>query len=163
MTGTIDDTATTLPDASFTYPLPARTPLPLASGTRKECYQYADGDEWQVNITSTYFSSQCAFFAAVMGVTLEDLQVWNPSENTQIADVIGNLIQLTSLVQAWETRQTRVVHLSPASDTAESTIMATEEPTMIMETLASRAALVPPSPPPQLQRPYRRPQYFLLQ
>ncbi|KAI9150011.1 LysM domain-containing protein [Paramyrothecium foliicola] len=79
MSGFINDTATTLPDASFTYPSPIRTPLPLASGTRHNCEQYSSGDDWQQNLTSTYFTSHCAFMAAVVGVTLEDLQVWNPS------------------------------------------------------------------------------------
>ncbi|ETS74812.1 hypothetical protein PFICI_13296 [Pestalotiopsis fici W106-1] len=79
MTGTIEDSATTLPDASFTYPSPVRTPFPLATGSRKDCSQYSNGDEWQQNLTSTYFTSHCALMAAVIGVTLEDLQVWNPS------------------------------------------------------------------------------------
>ncbi|GKT97447.1 lysM domain-containing protein [Colletotrichum tofieldiae] len=79
MTGTIDDTATNLPDASFTYPEPSRTPLPLALESRQDCAFFVDSDDVNVNLTGTYFRSQCEFLSALTGVTLEDLQIWNPS------------------------------------------------------------------------------------
>ncbi|KAJ0329025.1 hypothetical protein COL5a_004254 [Colletotrichum fioriniae] len=78
MTGTVEDSATTLPDNIWTAPTPTTTLLPVATGTRKDCYHYLTGDDWQKDMTGMYLASNCALAAEVFDVTLEDLEVWNP-------------------------------------------------------------------------------------
>ncbi|KAK1709775.1 hypothetical protein BDP67DRAFT_408326, partial [Colletotrichum lupini] len=78
MTGTVEDSATTLPDNIWTAPTPTTTLLPIATGTRKDCYHYLTGDDWQKDMTGMYLASNCALAAEVFDVTLEDLEVWNP-------------------------------------------------------------------------------------
>ncbi|GJC83778.1 lysM domain-containing protein ARB_00327 [Colletotrichum liriopes] len=95
MTGTIDDTATNLPDASFTYPEPSRTPLPLALESRQDCAFFVDSDDVNVNLTGTYFRSQCEFLSALTGVTLEDLQIWNPSLDTGVSRADDNVTRVS--------------------------------------------------------------------
>lgn len=80
--GSIDDTATTLPDNTWTVPSPS-SQVPMASGTRDGCANYLLGDQWQWNVSGMDFLSNCQFVAEVQGVTVEDFQLWNPSEFTQ--------------------------------------------------------------------------------
>lgn len=76
---TFEDSATDLPDVAWASPTPTVTPLPLASGTRKDCYSYIDGDDFQRNLTNMIIDSNCQLVANVWHVTLEDLEIWNPS------------------------------------------------------------------------------------
>ncbi|KAL2817249.1 hypothetical protein BDW59DRAFT_166063 [Aspergillus cavernicola] len=75
---------TNLPKATYTPPkitgLP--TSLPLAPGTRKDCFVYAVGSDLEVDIGFTFFTSVCDALAQGWGISLEELQNWNPSLNT---------------------------------------------------------------------------------
>lgn len=88
MTGTVEDSATTLPDNIWTAPTPTTTLLPVATGTRKDCYHYLTGDDWQKDMTGMYLASNCALAAEVFDVTLEDLEVWNPSKSRQHLNIV---------------------------------------------------------------------------
>ncbi|KAJ3957715.1 hypothetical protein N0V92_005734 [Colletotrichum tropicale] len=79
MTSGFEDSATTLPDVSWSSPTPTTTQIPIATGTREDCYQYLVGDNYQKDMTGTSLLSNCRLAAAVYEVTLEDLEVWNPS------------------------------------------------------------------------------------
>ncbi|KAL5040877.1 hypothetical protein BDW71DRAFT_212672 [Aspergillus fruticulosus] len=75
---------TNLPKATYTPPkitgLP--TSLPVAPGTRKDCFVYAAGSDLDVDIGFTFFTSVCDALAKGWGISLEELQNWNPSFNT---------------------------------------------------------------------------------
>ncbi|KAI1776335.1 LysM domain-containing protein [Hypoxylon cercidicola] len=73
-----EDVATLLPPVSWSSPTPTTTPAPLASGTRDDCESYLLGDAYQQNLTNSYLLSNCHLAAEVMGVTLTDLETWNP-------------------------------------------------------------------------------------
>ncbi|RMZ83680.1 hypothetical protein DV738_g1034, partial [Chaetothyriales sp. CBS 135597] len=78
-TGSLEDSATTFPPVVWSSPTPTTTQIPLASGTRKDCYSYLVGDDWQTDLSGTDLGSNCNLIASVWDVTLEDLRVWNPS------------------------------------------------------------------------------------
>lgn len=80
MTSGFEDSATTLPDVAWSSPTPTTTQIPIATGTREDCYQYLLGDNYQKDMTGTSLLSNCRLAAAVYEVTLEDLEVWNPSK-----------------------------------------------------------------------------------
>lgn len=75
-----EDSATTLPPVAWTSPTPTTTQLPLASGSRADCASYLVGAEYQKNLQGTFLLSNCELAATVLGVTLEDFGIWNPSE-----------------------------------------------------------------------------------
>ncbi|KAH7628528.1 hypothetical protein B0T09DRAFT_267188 [Sordaria sp. MPI-SDFR-AT-0083] len=54
------------------------TPLPEASGTRDDCVHYLAGDDFQYNLTSSSFASNCELAAATYNVDLEEFGLWNP-------------------------------------------------------------------------------------
>ncbi|KAL3423876.1 LysM domain-containing protein [Phlyctema vagabunda] len=72
------DPATGLPAVIWTSPTPTTTQLPIASDTRDDCNHYFRGDFFQDSIDGTHWKSTCELAAAVMDVTIEDLQTWNP-------------------------------------------------------------------------------------
>ncbi|KAL4746388.1 hypothetical protein BDW72DRAFT_197744 [Aspergillus terricola var. indicus] len=73
-----------LPKATYTPPKITGMPtsLPLAPGTRKDCFAYAAGSDLGVDIGFTFFTSICDALAQGWGISLEELQNWNPSFNT---------------------------------------------------------------------------------
>ncbi|RMJ21574.1 LysM domain-containing protein, partial [Aspergillus sp. HF37] len=77
-----------LPKATYTPPPITGLPqhLPLAHGTRSDCFAYANGADLDVDITYTYYKSVCDALAHGWGVTLEQLQNWNPSLDTSSED-----------------------------------------------------------------------------
>ncbi|EFQ32525.1 LysM domain-containing protein [Colletotrichum graminicola] len=78
-TSGMEDSVTTMPDATWTAPTPTKTPAPLASGTLRDCASYFLGDDWQLDVTDTDYISRCQLIAEIWGVALEDLGIWNPS------------------------------------------------------------------------------------
>lgn len=55
---------------------PTATSLPLASGTRDDCWQYFNGTNYIGKATgSSLFTSDCDFAAQVFGISLEDLGI----------------------------------------------------------------------------------------
>lgn len=74
------DVATLLPPVSWSSPTPTATQVPLASGSRDDCDSYLLGDSYQQNFTNSYLTSNCYLAAEVMGVTLLDLETWNPGK-----------------------------------------------------------------------------------
>ncbi|EMD68574.1 carbohydrate-binding module family 50 protein [Bipolaris sorokiniana ND90Pr] len=78
-----------LPKATFTAPpiLGLPTPSPLAKGTRKDCFLFMNGANLTVDETllQTYPSS-CAALAKGWGISLEQLENWNPSLMTNSTD-----------------------------------------------------------------------------
>lgn len=74
-----DDSATNLPDVVWTSPTPTVTPLPLAPDTRKDCYNYIDGDDFQRDLSGMTIDSNCQLVINVWRITPEDLEIWNPS------------------------------------------------------------------------------------
>ncbi|KAK2015703.1 LysM domain-containing protein [Colletotrichum eremochloae] len=79
VTGSIEDTATDLPDVVWVSPTPTATQIPVATGSREDCLTYLKGEDWQKDLSGTYLISNCDLVATVFGVTLQDLEVWNPS------------------------------------------------------------------------------------
>ncbi|KAK2610141.1 hypothetical protein N8I77_003595 [Diaporthe amygdali] len=79
-----------LPKATYTPPAITGLPaiLPLANGTRKDCYLFVDGSQLQVeyDLANTLYISTCQALAGGWGVSLEELQNWNPSLNTNSSD-----------------------------------------------------------------------------
>lgn len=67
-----------LPKATYTAPkitgLP--TTLPLAKGTRKDCYVYEEGSSLNIDITYSYYKSMCEALATGWGIELAQLQNW---------------------------------------------------------------------------------------
>ncbi|KAL3453555.1 hypothetical protein BJX65DRAFT_292598 [Aspergillus insuetus] len=63
---------TDLPTATFTPPANVSLPTdrPLASGTRKDCYLYVDGGEFQFDIGGTSFNSVCDLIALSWSISL---------------------------------------------------------------------------------------------
>lgn len=82
------DPATSLPTVNWTVPTPTTTSMPLASGSRDDCWRYFNGSHYQNDITDdSTFQSECDLAATVLGVTLEDLGTWNPSlGNTSLSN-----------------------------------------------------------------------------
>ncbi|KAH6653368.1 hypothetical protein BKA67DRAFT_593299 [Truncatella angustata] len=78
-TASLDDSATTFPPVVWASLTATTTQVPLVSGTRKDCYSYLVGDKWQQDLKGTNLGSHYNLVASVWDVTLEDLQVWNPS------------------------------------------------------------------------------------
>ncbi|GKU03002.1 unnamed protein product [Fusarium langsethiae] len=70
-----------LPKATFTVP---RRPekLPLAKGTRKDCFLYADGSDLHLDSSWVFDGSECERLVRAWRITLEELQNWNPTLNT---------------------------------------------------------------------------------
>ncbi|TFK66093.1 hypothetical protein BDN72DRAFT_889204 [Pluteus cervinus] len=71
---------TNLPDATYT-PTPKPTAVPLANGTRTDCYYYINGDDFQDDYGDSTSAriSNCDNIAATFLVTFEELVYWNPS------------------------------------------------------------------------------------
>lgn len=79
LTSIVGDPATRWPVANYTTPTRTSTSqLPLATGTRDDCFNYFDGSFFNVNGTSRI--STCQRASDVLLVSLEDLAVWNPCE-----------------------------------------------------------------------------------
>jgi len=70
-------TKVTFAPVTTTY-VPQITQVPLASDTRDDCYEYFDGARMQTDISGTKYRHQCDLAAAVFGVTLPELLLWNP-------------------------------------------------------------------------------------
>lgn len=89
---TYQDVATTLPAVAWSSPTPTSTSLaPLASGTRDDCADYVLGDWYQSDLGGSYLTSNCHLAAEIMGVTLEDLETWNPSKQAMLHAPLGHL------------------------------------------------------------------------
>ncbi|RFN52991.1 carbohydrate-binding module family 50 protein [Fusarium flagelliforme] len=75
-----------LPEATFKIPRKTDSPkkLPLAKGTRKECYIYVDGSDLHTEDTWALDESECKALAGTWRITLEELQSWNPSLDTSL-------------------------------------------------------------------------------
>lgn len=73
-----DSPYSNLPKATYTAPKITSLPtaLPLAKGTRKDCYVYAEGSDLNIDITYSYYDSVCEALASGWGVELEQLQNW---------------------------------------------------------------------------------------
>ncbi|KAH6978803.1 hypothetical protein EDB82DRAFT_506277 [Fusarium venenatum] len=73
-----------LPEATFTVPRITDLPkkLPLAEETRNDCFLYADGSDLHSDSSWLFDVSECERLVPVWGITLEELQNWNPSLNT---------------------------------------------------------------------------------
>lgn len=81
ITTLVSDLATTWPTIDYTTPTATTTALPLASGTRDDCWQYFNGSKYIGKAAgSSLFTSDCDFAAQVFSMSLEDLGVWNPCE-----------------------------------------------------------------------------------
>lgn len=67
-----------LPKATYTPPkitgLP--TTLPVAPGTRKDCHIYANGEELNIDITYSSYSSVCEALVDGWGITPDQLHNW---------------------------------------------------------------------------------------
>ncbi|KAF8457864.1 LysM domain-containing protein [Kalaharituber pfeilii] len=74
----ITENVATLPDADYTTPAPRVTEAPIASGSRQDCAEYIDGDSMQLDLNGTWWESTCQFVAKLYGVSLEELEIWNP-------------------------------------------------------------------------------------
>ncbi|KAI1380748.1 hypothetical protein F4677DRAFT_441082 [Hypoxylon crocopeplum] len=78
-----------LPKATFTPPAITGLPTnaPLAEGTRKDCFVFANGENLAVDMELfPSFSSACQVLAVGWGVTLEQIANWNPSLVTNSSD-----------------------------------------------------------------------------
>ncbi|KAG8161313.1 hypothetical protein KVR01_009577 [Diaporthe batatas] len=79
-----------LPKATYTPPAITGLPvvLPIANGTRKDCYLFVDGEQLQVSydLASTVYTSTCHALAGGWGISLEELQNWNPSLDGKSSD-----------------------------------------------------------------------------
>lgn len=82
MASSVKDAATELPSVKWSSPATEATDLPLAAGTRDDCASYIDGDEFQRDLSGMLVNSNCQLVANVWDVSLEDLEVWNPSKET---------------------------------------------------------------------------------
>ncbi|KAL3458145.1 hypothetical protein BJX64DRAFT_302108 [Aspergillus heterothallicus] len=87
------DSITYLPGTEFpiaTYiPEPVAnqtTLLPLAPGTRGDCYMYTDGSYLQVDLGAGSYESACHLLADGQGIDLDTLSNWNPSLNSSSQD-----------------------------------------------------------------------------
>ncbi|KAL2837617.1 hypothetical protein BJX68DRAFT_273009 [Aspergillus pseudodeflectus] len=58
------------------------TLLPMAPGTRKDCFLYAEGADMQCDIAGTIFSLICHLMAEGWDLSLSELGILNPSLNT---------------------------------------------------------------------------------
>ncbi|KAF7870543.1 hypothetical protein EAF04_004287 [Stromatinia cepivora] len=72
-----------LPKATFTAPAITGLPevLPLAKGTRADCFVYANADSLKLtfDLASTFFTSACDAIAKGWSISLDELANWNPS------------------------------------------------------------------------------------
>ncbi|KAI8630383.1 hypothetical protein F5Y19DRAFT_474775 [Xylariaceae sp. FL1651] len=59
---------------------------PLANGTRSDCWSFTNGNKLQIPINGTFYSSTCQLIAQTYGISLEQLQNWNPSLDTNGTD-----------------------------------------------------------------------------
>ncbi|RSL86748.1 hypothetical protein CDV31_016358 [Fusarium ambrosium] len=77
-----------LPSATFTAPVitGVATYLPRANGTRKDCYIFMDGTDLQVDMSWGFSFSACVEVVNVWGISLDELQNWNPSLDTASPD-----------------------------------------------------------------------------
>ncbi|KAK0647930.1 LysM domain-containing protein [Lasiodiplodia hormozganensis] len=74
------------PDATFTPNTTTSTGLPLASGTRRDCNIYMDGDDYQFPDAAVDGTTQCDIVAGFWGISVTDLTYWNPSLNASSAN-----------------------------------------------------------------------------
>ncbi|EEU41641.1 uncharacterized protein NECHADRAFT_87919 [Fusarium vanettenii 77-13-4] len=77
-----------LPKATFTPPAITGLPayLPRANSTRKDCLIYVNGTDLQVDMSWGSSFSGCVELAKIWGISLDELQNWNPSLNTTSPD-----------------------------------------------------------------------------
>ncbi|KAJ4319637.1 hypothetical protein N0V84_006273 [Fusarium piperis] len=77
-----------LPKATFTAPAitDVATYLPRASGTRSDCYIFMDGKDLQFDMSWGFSFSACVELARVWGISLDELENWNPSLDTSSPD-----------------------------------------------------------------------------
>ncbi|RSL84063.1 hypothetical protein CEP51_004161 [Fusarium floridanum] len=77
-----------LPNATFSAPAitDVATYLPKASGTRIDCHIFMDGKDLQYDMSWSLGFSACAELAEIWGISLEELENWNPSLNTSSPD-----------------------------------------------------------------------------
>ncbi|RMJ12213.1 hypothetical protein CDV36_008133 [Fusarium kuroshium] len=77
-----------LPNATFSAPAitDVATYLPKASGTRIDCHIFMDGKDLQYDMSWSMGFSACAELAEIWGISLEELENWNPSLNTSSPD-----------------------------------------------------------------------------
>ncbi|KAF4950590.1 hypothetical protein FGADI_8104 [Fusarium gaditjirri] len=77
-----------LPNATFSAPAitDVAAYLPKASGTRSDCYIFMDGKDLQLEMSWSSSFSACARLAEVWGISLKELENWNPSLNTSSSD-----------------------------------------------------------------------------
>lgn len=69
-----------LPDATYVPSLTSSNDsFPLADGTRTDCNSYVDGNDFQMDLSETSWSTNCEALVAIWGVTLDELGFWNPS------------------------------------------------------------------------------------
>lgn len=79
LTTLVGDLATRWPSPTYTTPTAStKSQLPFATGTRDDCSVYFDGSFFNVNGTS--ITSVCERAIAVLDVSLDVLEVWNPCE-----------------------------------------------------------------------------------
>lgn len=69
---------TDLPKANYTAPAITGLPthLPLANGTRRGCFAYADGGDLIIDLTYSFYSSVCEALVDAWGITAEQLGNW---------------------------------------------------------------------------------------
>ncbi|KAJ8120118.1 hypothetical protein ONZ43_g3090 [Nemania bipapillata] len=63
---------------------------PLANGTRSDCWQFTDGSSLQLPINGSIYFSTCQLISSVYGISLDQLQNWNPSLPTNETDCSFN-------------------------------------------------------------------------
>ena len=69
-----------LPDATYVPSLTSSNDsLPLANGTRTDCNSYVNGNDFQMDLSNTFWSTNCEAVVEIWGVTLDELGFWNPS------------------------------------------------------------------------------------
>lgn len=69
-----------LPDATYVPSLTSSNDsFPLANGTRTDCNLYVDGNDFQIDLSQTSWSTNCEAVVEIWGVTLDELGFWNPS------------------------------------------------------------------------------------
>jgi hypothetical protein len=111
-----------LPEATFKIPRKTDSPkkLPLAKGTRKECYIYVDGSDLHTEDTWVLDESECKALAGTWKITLEELQSWSVSSHAPTPYRVAELMLCSSILTGTHrlTCHRRTVRWTLSIDTA---------------------------------------------
>ncbi|KAI0543165.1 carbohydrate-binding module family 50 protein [Xylaria digitata] len=68
-----------LPSPTYVPPLFAGYNRTYAPNTRRDCQDYLNGADYQIDLSSTFYENSCQLATDVYGISLENLGIWNPS------------------------------------------------------------------------------------